>query len=90
MYNGSGWKYDLQLLETFAMQKLIRDDRFGRLTPYQGLACIAVRIPIEFSRIQLSRMYEDDVEVERRLVADHMRLLLYAGSGFSPIITTSG
>ena len=90
MYNGSGWKYDLQLLETFAMQKLIRDDRFGRLTPYQGLACIAVRIPIEFSRIQLSRMYEDDAEVERRLVADHMRLLLYAGSGFSPILTTSG
>ncbi|RPD57234.1 hypothetical protein L226DRAFT_435711, partial [Lentinus tigrinus ALCF2SS1-7] len=61
------------------------------MSKQQALACIAVRIPINFSAVQLSqpRNEEDVAAVERTLVANHMRLLLYAGAGFSPIITAS-
>ncbi len=72
----------------FACKKLLKTEHltFDSMTFPRILACIAVRIPIEFNPVPLSRR---DASVERDLVADHMRLLLYAGAGFSPIITTS-
>ncbi|KAI0370060.1 hypothetical protein BV20DRAFT_315504 [Pilatotrama ljubarskyi] len=71
-----------------ACQKLLKTSGYGSrsLSVQETLACIAVRIPIRFNPVQIS---EDHADVECALVADHMRLLLYAGAGFSPIITTS-
>ncbi|KAI9057967.1 hypothetical protein FKP32DRAFT_1289000, partial [Trametes sanguinea] len=74
-----------------ACQKLLKAEVSASkpMTPQQLLACIAVRIPIEFNPVTLLQRSEENANVERNLVADHMRLLLYAGAGFSPIITTS-
>ncbi|KAL7278890.1 hypothetical protein ACG7TL_006721 [Trametes sanguinea] len=81
------WKWIIDL----ACQKLLKTEVSAstRMTPQQLLACIAVRIPIEFNPVTLLQRSEENADVERNLVADHMRLLLYAGAGFSPIITTS-
>ncbi|KAI9070181.1 hypothetical protein FKP32DRAFT_1670559 [Trametes sanguinea] len=73
----------------FACQKLLKTEPPAKLSNQQALACIAVRIPIEFSAAPLLLPDEEDTDLERDFVADHMRLLLYAGLGFSPIITTS-
>lgn len=56
------------------------------LTDKTALPCIAVRIPIKFSPVSEEW---GDANLERSLVADHMRILLYAGSGFTHILTTS-
>ncbi|KAH9911485.1 uncharacterized protein B0H18DRAFT_358315 [Fomitopsis serialis] len=53
------------------------------LTQNQLLACMGVRIPLVFKA-----SVPDDLEKERLLVADHMRLLLYASTGFARVLTT--
>ncbi|KAI0700802.1 hypothetical protein C8T65DRAFT_741918 [Cerioporus squamosus] len=75
----------------FAGQKLLRHvhPAFQNLNWRQALACISVRIPIKFNPILLSNSYDPEHEVERSMVADHLRLLLYTGIGFTPILTTS-
>ncbi|KAI0747036.1 hypothetical protein C8Q80DRAFT_1178933 [Daedaleopsis nitida] len=45
------------------------------------LACLGVRIPFDFKRL--------DYSLERRLVSHHMRLLLYAEPGFTSLVTAS-
>lgn len=69
----------------YARMKLLRsEDAESTLTPMQQLACIAVRVPITFRPNELPLS-----SVERDLVADHLRILLYASAGFSKIVTTS-
>ncbi|RPD71010.1 hypothetical protein L226DRAFT_513675 [Lentinus tigrinus ALCF2SS1-7] len=70
----------------FAGKKLL-DSKWATpdgLSEDQSLVCLAVRIPLEFDRTVVA-----DSEIELKLVSRHMRLLLYAGTGFSPIITGS-
>ncbi|OSC98159.1 hypothetical protein PYCCODRAFT_1439492 [Trametes coccinea BRFM310] len=73
----------------FALQKLLKALPPETLSLQQALACIAVRIPLEFDPAPLSPPVGNDADVERNLVADHMRLLLYADRGFSRIVTTA-
>ncbi|KAI9066890.1 hypothetical protein FKP32DRAFT_324631 [Trametes sanguinea] len=73
----------------FACQKLLKAQPPADLSNQQTLACIAVRIPIQFNAAPLLPPSTEDADLERKLVADHMRLLLKAGVGFSPFITTS-
>ncbi|KAJ2986783.1 hypothetical protein NUW54_g9633 [Trametes sanguinea] len=60
----------------FALQKLLKALDPETLSLQQALACIAVRIPIEFNPAPLTPPDGNDADVERNLVADHMRLLL--------------
>ncbi|RPD56220.1 hypothetical protein L227DRAFT_656305 [Lentinus tigrinus ALCF2SS1-6] len=85
---------------TFAGMKLLFAKRAtpDGFSEDQSLACIAVRIPIEFNQTVLdSEQDKASEEIKKiegsqrecKLVARHMRLLLYAETGFSPVITGS-
>ncbi|KAI0741929.1 hypothetical protein C8Q80DRAFT_1123673 [Daedaleopsis nitida] len=64
----------------FAAEKLLLS--FTNAIDYQALVCLSVRIPIDFKRLSTGPL-------ERKLVSDHMRLLLYANPGFTSMITVS-
>ncbi len=49
----------------------------------QALACIAVRVPVTF------KFHPPQSSIERELVTDHLRILLYASTHFSKIVSTS-
>ncbi|RDX39464.1 hypothetical protein OH76DRAFT_1297907, partial [Lentinus brumalis] len=92
MYDAAKDDTSRQRILTLAGQKLFKSSTAApvNMEDRPGLACLAVRIPIEFNRVTLSDyLRPEDVNMERSLVADHMRILLYAGIGFTPVITTS-
>ncbi|TFK79479.1 hypothetical protein K466DRAFT_592374 [Polyporus arcularius HHB13444] len=92
MYDAAKDDISREGIFTLAGQKLLKSSVAApcAIDRKQALTCIAVRIPIEFNRVPLSDyLRPEDVHMERSLVADHMRILLYAGIGFTPIITTS-
>ncbi|KAI0806787.1 hypothetical protein C8Q74DRAFT_1362378 [Fomes fomentarius] len=69
----------------YAQMKLFRSESV-KSTPFtdlQSLACIAVRVPIAFLPSAARHS-----SVERELVARHLRILLYASTGFNQTITT--
>ena len=73
----------------FAGKKLLKKEKIlSQMTHREALACIAVRVPIDFNPVPLYPN-EQNATAERTFVSDHLRLLLYADAGFSSIITTS-
>ncbi|KAH9828946.1 uncharacterized protein C8Q71DRAFT_891689, partial [Rhodofomes roseus] len=75
---------DFQQDIKFAGTKLLHSKTHpSSLTAMQSLACMGVRIPIHFHPT-----VPPDMVKERILVAQHLRLLLYAGLGFTSVITT--
>ncbi|TFY74196.1 hypothetical protein EWM64_g9816 [Hericium alpestre] len=69
----------------FAAQKLMGTSRgFGVLSPAQELACLAVRLPLEFRATSWSTRSMEREQVER-----HMRICLAATAGFEEMVTVA-
>ncbi|TFY50412.1 hypothetical protein EVJ58_g11058, partial [Rhodofomes roseus] len=83
MYDAGDADFQQDIVK-FAGTKLLHSKTHpSSLTAMQSLACMGVRIPIHFHPT-----VPPDMVKERILVGQHLRLLLYAGLGFTSMITT--
>ncbi|KAH9934219.1 uncharacterized protein B0H18DRAFT_547792 [Fomitopsis serialis] len=83
MYDAGNDKFQETIVNFAKIKLLCSQDEPVLLTEAQSLACIGIRIPLEFKACVPA-----DLENERILVAKHLRLLLYAGRGFAGVITS--
>ncbi|OSC96920.1 hypothetical protein PYCCODRAFT_1428807 [Trametes coccinea BRFM310] len=75
---------DFAVVKLLALGDEVRPEP-RKLKYIQKLALLAVRLPFNFRTASSSTA----ADVERKLVSDHLRLLLYADVGFARVVTAS-
>ncbi|KAL7284896.1 LOW QUALITY PROTEIN: hypothetical protein ACG7TL_002210 [Trametes sanguinea] len=74
---------DFAVVKLLALSDEVRPEP-RKLKYIQKLALLAVRLPFNFRTASSTA-----VDIERKLVSDHLRLLLYADVGFARVVTAS-